>query len=219
MNDLIKHGNALARLLVASVLFVGTSSAAEEAGTQSAENGCERWSMKGLAPGMTLGRFKETHSNAKHGRNWFRPDDRGRDWYFSAESRMHGVYNYVLPESDADTSPIISVVAMIDMTDTSPSAVVGALSERWGPPREREIPVAKVRYFNAFGAPRGEVEWKATVWQDAACDVLVTALERPAIAYLLGTKTEMFMVSIDSISKLVIASEERRKKALDATRP
>src|SRR2546428_10572490 len=99
-------------VLVLGTLISGALAAQEPQPPVTSSN-CTKWSLKGLRLGMKLTDFKEAHPNAKHGRNWFRPDDRGRDWYFWAESRMHGVYNYVLPETDEDDAPVISIVALI----------------------------------------------------------------------------------------------------------
>lgn len=210
-------------LLLALAMLVPGSLAAEEPQSPTEVIDCARWSLKGLRVGMTLSDFKKQHPNAKHGRNWFRPDDRGRDWYFWPESRMHGVYDYVLPEPDKSEALILSIVAVIDLTDTTPADVIDSLVTRWGRPSARDVPVATVRYFTAFGVPQGQMDWKATTWEDDACDVLITALEQPRISPVNKSRFTTLTVSIDSITKLVKSADARheaqRKKADEATRP
>ena len=180
---------------------------------------CSRWSIKGLRLGMPLSEVKERHPKAKHGRNWFRRDDKGREWHFWAESRMKGLYTYVLPEQDEPDARIISIVTLIDVSEASPAAAVDSLVERWGPPKERDVLVSTVRYFNAFGAPKGELDWKATAWEDPLCDILATALDQPRRAAMLGTKFDTLMLSIDSLTALVEVREFERAKARETTRP
>ena len=210
-------------LLLAFAMVAPGSPLAEEPQSPTAVTDCAKWSLKGLQVGMTLSDFKKQHPNAKHGRNWFRPDDRDRNWYFWAESRMHGVYDYVLPESDNAEALILSIVAVIDLSDATPTDVIDSLVARWGRPSARDVPVATVRYFTAFGVPQGQMDWKATTWEDDACDVLITALEQPRISPVNKSRFTTLTVSMDSITKLVTAAEARheaqRKKADAATRP
>jgi hypothetical protein len=125
----------------------------------------------------------------------------------------------VLPERDDGDAPIISIVAVIDVSDTTSAHVVDALVARWGQPLARDVPVATVRYFTAFGVPKGQMDWKATSWQDDACDVLVTVLDQPRMSPVLNTRFTVLTVAIDSISKLVSSAEVQRRKADEATRP
>lgn len=221
-------------LLVGVALGIASGAAyagpAQDAGAFSPEVDCGKWSLKGLRLGMPLAEFLEAHPKAKHGKNWFRADDRGRAWYLWVENRMRGVYNYVLPERDDPNAPIVSIVALIDVTETSPSSVIEALVRRWGTPVFREVEVTKVRYFNAFGAPRGEFDWKATTWEDQACDLVVTAFEKNTLspATTLGLlpydiKVTLMTVSLDSFSKEITRTEQQRKNreatADDAVRP
>ena len=79
--------------------------------------------------------------------------------------------------------------------------------------------MSTVRYFNAFGAPKGELDWKATASEDPLCDILATALDQPRRAAMLGTKFDTLMLSIDSLTTLVEVREAERAKAREATRP
>ncbi|MGH9866687.1 MAG: hypothetical protein ACREAA_00775 [Candidatus Polarisedimenticolia bacterium] len=203
-----------------AILLAMSLCVAQEPSPASTSADCARWSIKGVALGMALKEVKVAHENLKHGRNWFRPDDRGRDWYFWVESRMQGLYNYVLPERDEPDGKIISVIALLDVSESSPSATIDALIERWGPPSAREVPIAKVRYFNAFGAPRGEFDWLATTWEDPGCDILVTVLDKTKVPPVPGMPPfKEVTLSLDSISKLVEKKEAELDKARDAVRP
>ncbi len=225
----MKLALALGATLVAFAAFPGTE--AQESPSDVEPSGrCARWSVKGLRLGMSLVQVRDEHPKLKHGKNWFRPDDRGRRWYFWAESRKKGLYNYVLPETDKPEAPIVSILALIDLEDSTPSDAIAALERRWGPALAKEVNVATVRYFNVSGAPQGEYDWTATVWEDAACDVLVTAFEKntlsPATTLgLLPMKIEVTVltVSIDSLSKEIARREaekaSKRDEADDATHP
>jgi hypothetical protein len=99
--------------------------------------------------------------------------------------------------------------------------VIDALVERWGPPSARQVPIGSVRYFPAFGAPRGEFEWRATTWEDEVCDVLVTLLDKtnmPPIGTVVGPFKEVTL-SIDSLSRLVEVKDREQRSAREAVRP
>lgn len=192
-------------------------------GEEERSTDCSKWTIKGLRLGMTLQEVRAAHENLKHGRNWFRPDDQGRAWHFWAESRSKGLYNYVLPERDDPAAELVSLMVLVDVSQSSPSAVIDALIERWGEPLTREAPIATARYFNAFGAPRGEFEWLATSWQDPSCDILATLLDKtklsPPTLLTAGLAFKEVTVSLDSISKLVERKELERERAKEVVPP
>ena len=192
-----------------------TALPSEEPGKAASEPDCSKWSIKSLRLGMPLRDVKNQHRKLKHGKNWFRPDDRGKAWYFWAESRMKGIYNYVLPEYDSPDAEIISIAVLVDVSEVSTSDVVSVLVERWGEPGLREVPIATARYYNLFGAPRGEFDWKATSWEAPQCDVLATLIDKTKMAPP-GTVVPPFKevtLSLDSISKLVEKQEQDVNKA------
>ena len=214
----MKPPTLMLAIILVFLVFLPTLS--QENDDAAAPATCSKWSVKGVRLGMALEEVKSAHKKLKHGRNWLRRDDRGKDWYFWAESRMRGIYNYVLPETDAPHAEIISLVVLLDVSDSSPDAVIGALEERWGQPIAREVPIGTVRYYSVFGAPRGEFDWKATTWEDQRCDVLVTLLDKikmSPVGYVPPFKE--VTLSMDSLEKLIEKKERELEKARDIVRP
>lgn len=208
---------SLSALLIA--LLAGfpapTTLLSDDTGSGAAEPECAKWSIKGLRLSMPLRDVKSQHRKLKHGKNRFRPDNRGKAWYFWAESRMKGIYNYVLPEYDSPDAEIISIVVLVDVSEVSTSDVIRALVERWGEPGLREAPIATARYYSLFGAPRGEFDWTATSWEAPECDLLATLIDKTKMAPP-GSIVPPFKevtLSLDSISKLVEKQEQDAGKA------